>query len=231
MIISDKKNEGELLAFIPSIKANMADWQIVSVKIPLSSQDSYDDTVKSLFNLYEHREGILVPVSKSKILILLKLGNVDNYGRLKAEIEQKLPTRDARVLATKMSPVGLKQVHLNLSEKSDHVGPSMHEKREKREENVFLVADDDSFVRQAMAGLLKQYGDVIETGDGSEVKDLYMQYNPDIALLDIHMPNKDGLSLINDITAVDIDAFILIVSGDSVKENVLEAVSGGAMGF
>jgi len=233
MIISDKKSEAELMAFVPSIKSNMTDWQIISVKVPPQGQAYYDATLKKLFEIYEHKEGVILPVSESKIMLIIRLGNVKNYALLKSEIESKLPKRDARVIAQKMSTIGLKQVQLNLSAKSDGEDEPepLHTQREKREENVFLIAEDDTFVRKAICSALKKYGRVIESEDGANVTDLYTQHNPDIVLLDIHMPHKSGLTLVNEIIEIDMDAFIIIASADSVKDNVIEAISGGAIGF
>lgn len=232
MIISDKNSESELMAFAPSIKSNIADWHIISVRVPSKGKAYYDATVKDLFKIYEHKEGVILSINELKIMLIVRLGNISNYGLLKSEIEAKLPNRDVRVIAKKMSTTGLKQVQLNLNDKNENEEEeSLYEKREQREENVFLIAEDDAFVRKTICSSLKQYGQVIEAENGLNVKDLYSKHNPDIVLLDIHMPHKSGLTLVNEITEVDMDAFILIASADSVKDNVMDALSGGAIGF
>lgn len=231
MIISDKGSESELMAFIPAIKSNMSDWQIISVKIPSRGQVHYDLTMKQLFELYEHKDGIILPVNDIKILLIARLGNIEDYTTLKTDIESKLPMQDARVIAKKMSRMGLKEIQLNLSDKRGDGGKSQHEEREERDKNLFLIAEDDVFVRETLSNFLKTHGDVIEAEDGSSVKELYLEHNPDIVLLDIHMPHKDGLTLVNELIETDLDAYIIVASADSVKDNVVEAVARGAIGF
>lgn len=231
MIIGGKGNENELMVFIPAIKSNMSDWQIISVKIPSRGKVHYDLTMKQLFDLYEKSDGIILPVNDVKILLIARLGNIDDYTNLKAEIESKLPMKDARVVAKKMSKVGLKEIQLNLSDKTGDGSKSRHEEREERDKNIFLIAEDDVFVRETLSKLLKAHGDVIETEDGSNVKELYLEHNPDIVLLDIHMPHKDGLTLVNELIEADLDAYIIVASADSVKDNVVEAIARGAFGF
>jgi two-component system chemotaxis response regulator CheY len=45
------------------------------------------------------------------------------------------------------------------------------------------------------------------------------------------MPNKTGLELVDEIMSIDSDAFVVILSSDSNRENVLASISKGAIGF
>jgi len=130
-----------------------------------------------------------------------------------------------------MSPMGLKQIQVDLLDKEEGGSLSMFREREERKKNVLMVADDDMFVRKAMQKILGFYGDVIEVDNGDKAVQEYLKHNPDILLLDIHMPGTSGLDLIEKIIEMDSDAFILVFSADSVAENVLEAMEKGAVGF
>ena len=59
----------------------------------------------------------------------------------------------------------------------------------------------------------------------------YHEHNPDILFLDIHMPGRTGLDLINEILEIDPDAYIIILSADSSADNVVKAINKGAIGF
>jgi two-component system, chemotaxis family, chemotaxis protein CheY len=59
----------------------------------------------------------------------------------------------------------------------------------------------------------------------------YKQYAPDILLLDIHMPGKDGLEVLHDIQDIDPQAYIIMLSADSSAENVGYTLQEGAKGF
>ena len=64
-----------------------------------------------------------------------------------------------------------------------------------------LVADDHAIVRQGLINIIEQdpnYKVVAESGDGSEVVTLLITSKPDIAILDLAMPNKRGLDILKD---------------------------------
>ena len=60
-----------------------------------------------------------------------------------------------------------------------------------------VVADDEQLIRAGVRGLLETAGDikvVAEAGSGSEALRLAHRHQPDVLLLDIHMPDGDGLA-------------------------------------
>ncbi|WP_255464698.1 response regulator [Nitrosopumilus sp. b2] len=57
-----------------------------------------------------------------------------------------------------------------------------------------------------------------EAVDGAEAVDFYKQHNPEILLLDLAMPKKDGLEVVHDVTAFDSNTkIILVTTGDDQK--------------
>ncbi len=231
MIVGNKKNQEEMMAFIPSMKSNMEEWQIISIKMPQRGKQYQDLISQELLRRYQEKDGMLFSVGDYKIVMVVRLGVISNYAVLKSEIESKMPKYDARVVARKMNAAGLKQIQSDLPNKDKDDSISLYEAREKRAENIFLIAEDDAFARKTLSSALKNYGKVYEVGDGAHVIDQYMKCNPDVVLMDIHMPNKNGLSLVDDVMEIDTDAFLVIASADSVVDNVVEAMSGGAVGF
>ena len=59
----------------------------------------------------------------------------------------------------------------------------------------------------------------------------YAQIAPDILFLDINLPNVTGHELLEKILLLDPQAYIIMLSGNSDKENVLQAMQRGARGF
>jgi two-component system, NarL family, response regulator len=62
-----------------------------------------------------------------------------------------------------------------------------------------LIADDHPVVRQGLATTLKSQKDikiVAEAADGEEACELYDQFSPDVLMLDLRMPKKDGLQVV-----------------------------------
>ncbi|HOO81377.1 MAG TPA: response regulator [Alphaproteobacteria bacterium] len=192
---------------------------------------SQAEILEKLLIAYKEHEGIVYALKERKIVCLVRLGVINNYANIKSDLEQKMPEQACRVLARKMSPTGLKQIQIDLLDKEDGQSINMFREREERKKNILMVADDDMFVRKAMQKILGFYGDVVEVDSGDKVVSEYLRHNPDVLLLDIHMPGKSGLELIDKIIEVDTDAFIIVFSADSVADNVLQAIEKGAVGF
>ena len=98
------------------------------------------------------------------------------------------------------------------------------------------VADDQALVRSGFAVLLRSAGDIDvvgEASDGSEAVTLVERARPDVILMDIRMPDMDGLEATRRITANDATAStrVLILTTFDLDEYVFEALHAGASGF
>jgi DNA-binding NarL/FixJ family response regulator len=97
-----------------------------------------------------------------------------------------------------------------------------------------LVADDQSMVR---AGFRLLLGDedgievVAEAADGNEAVAKAARFRPTVVLMDIRMPELDGLEATRRILAADPDARVLILTTFDLDEYVYEALRAGASGF
>ena len=97
-----------------------------------------------------------------------------------------------------------------------------------------LVADDQSMVRAGFRMLLADEQDievVAEAENGREAVEMTARFNPDVILMDIRMPELDGLQATQRILAEDNGARILILTTFDLDEYVYEALSAGASGF
>jgi DNA-binding NarL/FixJ family response regulator len=97
-----------------------------------------------------------------------------------------------------------------------------------------LVADDQSMVRAGFRMLLGGEDDidvVAEARNGSEAVEKAARFQPKIVLMDIRMPELDGLEATRRILAADPDARILILTTFDLDEYIYEALSAGASGF
>src|SRR5213595_1099783 len=97
-----------------------------------------------------------------------------------------------------------------------------------------LVADDQSMVRAGFRMLLSQEQDievVAEASNGLEAVDKAARFRPTVALMDIRMPELDGLQATRRILAADGGARILILTTFDLDEYVYEALRAGASGF
>ncbi len=97
-----------------------------------------------------------------------------------------------------------------------------------------LVADDQSMVRAGFRMLLSGEHDievVAEARDGLEAVDKAARFAPTVVLMDIRMPELDGLQATRRILAADPAARILVLTTFGLDEYVFEALSAGASGF
>jgi DNA-binding NarL/FixJ family response regulator len=97
-----------------------------------------------------------------------------------------------------------------------------------------LVADDQSMVRAGFRMLLSGEEDmevVAEASNGLEAIDKASRFNPGLILMDIRMPELDGLQATKRILATDPGARILILTTFDLDEYVFEALRAGASGF
>jgi DNA-binding NarL/FixJ family response regulator len=97
-----------------------------------------------------------------------------------------------------------------------------------------LVADDQSMVRAGFRMLLAGEQDievVAEASNGLEAVDKAARFDPTVVLMDIRMPELDGLEATRRIVAVDRTARILILTTFDLDEYVYEALRAGASGF
>ena len=108
---------------------------------------------------------------------------------------------------------------------------SIAERRASRDENVVLIADDDVFMRTLVRETVKTRGTVTEVLDGRAAVGAYQEFAPDILFLDIHMPVKNGIDVLQDILTIDPYAFVIMLSGDDYGKNEEYIVQLGASGF
>jgi DNA-binding NarL/FixJ family response regulator len=97
-----------------------------------------------------------------------------------------------------------------------------------------LVADDQSMVRAGFRMLLSGEPDievVAEASNGLEAVDKAARFRPTVVLMDIRMPELDGLEASRRILAADDSARILILTTFDLDEYVYEALRAGASGF
>ena len=97
-----------------------------------------------------------------------------------------------------------------------------------------LIADDQALVRTGFRVILDAEPDlqvVAEAGDGREAVDLVQQKRPDVVLMDIRMPNLDGIEATRRLTALPHAPRVLMLTTFDLDQYVYEALRAGASGF
>lgn len=97
-----------------------------------------------------------------------------------------------------------------------------------------LLADDHTVLRQGIAQALELQGDievVAQAATGSQALTLARQHRPNVALLDINMPEMDGVEATRHITAAVPDMGVIILTMYRRDEYIFEAIKAGASGY
>ena len=97
-----------------------------------------------------------------------------------------------------------------------------------------VVADDQGMVRSGLRSLLEQASDlevVGEAADGQEALSAVRRLRPDVALMDIRMPNLDGRAATRTLVGEATTSRILVLTTYDLDEYVFEALRAGASGF
>ena len=96
-----------------------------------------------------------------------------------------------------------------------------------------LIVDDAAFMRISIKNMLTKNGyDVVgEAENGLVGIELYKELQPDIVTMDITMPEMSGLDALKEITKIDPQAKIVMVSAMGQEAMVREAIVSGAKGF
>lgn len=97
-----------------------------------------------------------------------------------------------------------------------------------------LLVDDQVLYREALRGLIERWDefDVIgEASNGEEAINLALSLDPDLILMDVRMPDMDGVTATQAILARKPDLSIVMLTVESEKSLVFEAIQSGARGY
>ncbi|MBN1582764.1 MAG: response regulator transcription factor [Anaerolineae bacterium] len=105
---------------------------------------------------------------------------------------------------------------------------------EQRETIRILIADDHPLVRRGLRTLIATEPGmelVGEAKDGIEAVSKASSLEPDVILIDMVMPRKNGLEAINEIKAQNLEARILVLTSFGDDDKVFSAIKAGALGY
>ena len=95
-----------------------------------------------------------------------------------------------------------------------------------------LAIDDEPVIRDSIASYLEDSGfNVLQAGDGMEGLALFREQAPDLILLDLRMPEMDGLAFLETLQQEASDTPVIVVSGTGVLQDAIEALRAGAHDF
>ena len=97
-----------------------------------------------------------------------------------------------------------------------------------------MLVDDHEIMRDGLREVLERSGDfrvVGEAGDGNEAVTVALSVKPDVIIMDVMMPVKNGIEACREITAILPDTRVLVLTASRQEYAVMEAVAAGATGY
>lgn len=96
-----------------------------------------------------------------------------------------------------------------------------------------LICDDAAFMRMMIKDILTKngYNVVGEAENGAKAVEKYKELNPDLVLMDITMPEMDGIQALKEIKSINSSALIIMCSAMGQQAMVIESIQAGAKDF
>ncbi|MCR4697004.1 MAG: response regulator [Lachnospiraceae bacterium] len=96
-----------------------------------------------------------------------------------------------------------------------------------------LVVDDAAFMRMMIKDILSKNGYTVagEAENGEKAVEKYNELKPDLVLMDITMPDKDGIQALKEIKSADPGAKVIMCSAMGQQAMVIESIQAGAKDF
>ena len=95
-----------------------------------------------------------------------------------------------------------------------------------------LIIDDEKNILDSLSGILEDEGFTVSKAmDGKEGLDVFDREAPDVVLLDVWMPEMDGIQVLKEIKTRNKDARVVVISGHGTISTAVEAVKMGAYDF
>ena len=97
-----------------------------------------------------------------------------------------------------------------------------------------LIADDHAITRQGLRDVLQAYGNIAVVGEaenGVQAVDRALRLKPDVVLMDLQMPEMDGLEAIRQLHAEMPDLPVVVLTTFETESSLMDALSAGARGY
>jgi nitrogen regulation protein NR(I) len=96
---------------------------------------------------------------------------------------------------------------------------------------TILIVDDDKSIRYSLKRMLEQKYSVLTAQNGEEALDRVKESSPDLILMDIRMPGRNGIDVLKEIKSLDPKSLVIIMTAYGTTETAIEAMKYGAFDY
>lgn len=226
-------------------KTVLSDLSTIETRMHEASEKRNQFVADIRYHFGEILKGYLYAFSDLDVLVLCPAGNEKHRFHIKEifqQLSEKLPPGFSDISALsgnfaahhKLADQKLLSAKLHDAYKcladSNKVS-SIAARRKRRKEPLVMVVEDDRFTAHYASTIISKEFDLIMCKSAEEAIESYIENVPDIVFMDIHLPGLSGHDAVEAIYAADPEAFIVMLSVDTVKENVVKASMNGARKF
>tara|TARA_B100000989_G_scaffold295932_1_gene278054 strand:- start:277 stop:1176 length:900 start_codon:yes stop_codon:yes gene_type:complete len=147
----------------------------------------------------------------------------------KYEAIEKLE-KERKLAALQEKKRRMREAALNLRFSEDILA-SIASRRHKHEQISIVFAEDDPFSRKLVKTSLGRNFQVYAEENGRHAIEAYVHKAPDVLFLDIDLPDITGHEVLQKIMQYDPNAYVIMLSGNGDRDNVMKAIQLGAKGF
>lgn len=161
-----------------------------------------------------------------RLTVLSFAGNLNEVKKLLARVEGAIPTQNP--------PPASYHLLKSLVPDIDNLLRGWHREMEARQERakpLIMIVDDDAMTIKLVSNALAKEYEIETAANGAEAIAKHLQLMPDIILLDIGLPDCDGLTVLNYMQQYDRECRVVMFSADDFLKTRVRAFAGGAKGF
>jgi nitrogen regulation protein NR(I) len=96
---------------------------------------------------------------------------------------------------------------------------------------TILVVDDDKSIRYSLKRMLEEKYSVVTAQNGEEALGRMMENSPDLVIMDIKMPGRNGIDVLRDVKSIDPKSLVIIMTAYGTTETAIEAMKFGAFDY
>ncbi len=201
-------DDGDIFILAPNIPAKDGKEFILSV-VDYLDRPATDDWV----GFYE----VSLQVNKLLLIVEQKIEKQNQIEEAKRKLlEQKQQERKRQAI---------------LNSKTIGAQDEIEQRRADRKSPHFMIIEDDAFSRRLVENVLNKQYQLTGLGDATSALQTYSLIAPDLLFLDINLPDVTGHELLERIIALDPKAYVIMLSGNADRENIMQAMNKGAKGF
>lgn len=190
-------------------------------------------------------EGLVYLFSDFDVLLLCKASDENTVSRV-MDIYRKLaglvpkgfsdmnPLKGSSMAQHKLADQKLLGAVLHASYQAMRDGnkvSSIGVRRKRRDAPLVMIVEDDRFTAHYASTIISKEYEFVLCRTAEESIAAYIEHAPDIVFMDIHLPGISGHEALEAIYSVDPEAYVVMLSVDTVKDNVIKASKSGARLF